>query len=140
MPKYHGKNALIYFGGVNMTGQSNKWDLNVGIDGTDSSVFGDVWDSSMQGSPNWTGQVSGVAASEGGASGALLTDKLFDFIDDGDKPLLIYPVGGGSAKPYFYGTGYLSGMPLSGGRKDMYGYSASFKGGENGQLFNLKTA
>jgi hypothetical protein len=141
MPKYAGKNALIYVGGVNMSGQANEWSLNVGASSNDADVFGESWDSKVQGTPNWSGQISGLAAHEGGAVGTLVADKLFQFIDNGgDKAMLIYPVGGGSLKPYWYGTGFLSGLPLTGSRKGMYGFQASIMGGENGQLLNLKTA
>jgi hypothetical protein len=138
--KTHGKDALIYFGGLDVSGKSNTWSMNMGTSDADGSVFGDEWDSNLQGPPNWSASISGLAEGDGSTK---ISDKLYAGLSAGDQPLLIYPDGrrGVSAgSQYWYSESFVSSANHKSGRKDAYAFDASFKPGINGKLYNAVVA
>jgi hypothetical protein len=107
MAKYHGKNAKIYVGGTNYSGDSNSWALNVAVSNSDSSVFTDTWDTNLEGTPSWTGSFNFFAEGDG-TNG--ITDELFALIGGGAFTVHLYPQNTTSGLRYWYGTANVTAL------------------------------
>ena len=125
MAKTHGKNALIYFGSLDCSGQMNTWSITPAIKTAEVSAFGDDWDAHLEGTAGWTSAFAGFFDAAGLA--AKVFDVLFSYIGAQPKILLIYPqrATGGN---YFYGTAILTGIPVTGNRNDAVALSTSLQG------------
>jgi hypothetical protein len=55
--KSHGKNGLIYVGGV-AVGYSNAWSINIATESAQAAAHGDTWQSSYIGLKSWSGSIT----------------------------------------------------------------------------------
>lgn len=138
MVKWHGRNTAVFFNALDCSGQLNTGSITPNITTANSSAFTDDWDTFLEGPANFTGSFAGFWDAAGAANVAKIFDALFSYINGGPKILLVYPAGSGAAKPYFYGTAIMTGLPVSMNRTDAVGLSVSLQG--TGQLKNFSQA
>lgn len=129
MPKWNGKDCLLYMDGNDISGQANAVSLNVGNAVSDSSAFGDDWDTDTEGTANWNGSYTGWYDLDGSDE---VTDKVLGMVGGGLFIVLCYPHAQVASEGYFYGTAHLTGMPVTVTRGQTVVQSASWKG--SGQL------
>jgi hypothetical protein len=113
MPAYHGKSGVVY---LSATGsgtaiaavQLSAWTLNMATDKVETTAFGDVNKTYVQGLKDISGTLTGFWDSA--------TDQLFDAADSADGvKLYLYP-SGNAPTIYFYGPAWLdSSINVEGG-------------------------
>lgn len=104
MPRYHGKNGLVY-GSTTGTGVAapfvslSNWTLDMSTDKAEVTAFGDPNKQYVQGLKDLKGTLSGFWDTT--------SDALFDAADSADGvKLYLYPASTAIAK-YFYGPAFL---------------------------------
>lgn len=87
MAKIHGKNGKIYFGTADISGDSNKMTIDLGVDAVDVSTFGDSYKTYVEGAPTWTASVAGFWNKEG------MEKEIYNAIGEGTSIVRLFPGG-----------------------------------------------
>jgi len=112
MAFFRGKDGIVSVS-ANAVAQLTDWTLNIEGTAIDTTVIGNEWKQTVQGSRGWNATVNGFIAMDDTNGQKSMIDEVIDATSDGYVTQVRFEAADGTVDGYFYGSAVITAIAIN---------------------------